>query len=331
MTDTVVQNAHTIKLFFQGEIRRFNFVGSSFYQLCAEVQSLLALPSEFSVRYEDDEGDWITIKTDAELSYALSLAGARVLKLRIVEKSATEKVAAPTGVISPTLSSEKPWKEVKREAKLAKAQWKQEKKVAKMESKLEAKLYKADIKAAKNTYVVRFVKHVTVEDGSEFMPGTSFVKTWRFRNEGTVAWPEKSVLICVGKKADRIGALTDVVMLERSVLPGEEIDVSVNMIAPSGAGSYTGYWKLADASGRKFGPRVRVLIKVVDSSSSSDEGSPSAWGEMLSQLESMGFTNKALNVKLLVKTRGNVDKVIRKLLKREEKMSGVVAKKTAAM
>jgi len=327
MTDTVVQNAHTIKLFFQGEIRRFNFAGSSFSQLCTEVQSLLGLASVFSIRYEDDEADWITIKSDDELSYALSLAGARVLKLRIVEKSATEKVAAPTGLLSPTLSSEKPWKEIKKEAKLAKQQWKQEKKVAKME----AKIYKADFKAAKSAYVVRFVKHVTVEDGSEFLPGTSFVKTWRFRNEGTVAWPEKSVLLCVGKKADRIGALTDVVMLERTVLPGEEIDVSVNMIAPSGAGSYTGYWKLADASGRKFGPRVRVLIKVVDSSSSSDEGSPSPWAEMMTQLESMGFTNKALNVKLLVKTRGNMDKVIKKLLKREEKMSGVIAKKTAAM
>jgi len=327
MTDTVAQNAHTIKLFFHGEIRRFSFHETSFHQLCTEIKSLLAIAAEFSIRYEDDEGDWVTIKTDVELDYAFSLNGSRALKLRIVEKTAAEK-AAPLGTISPSISSEKPWKEIKKEAKMAKKEWKTESKLAKKEWKTEAKIAKYQ---SKSLYVARFVKHVTVEDSSELSPGTSFVKTWRFRNEGTTAWPEKSLLLCVGKKADRMGVDTEFVMLERSVLPGEEIDISVNMISPSGAGSYTGYWRLADPSGRKFGPRVRVLIKVVDSSSSSDEGSPSSWGEMLSQLESMGFTNKGLNVKLLVKSHGNIDKVIRKLLKREEKMSGVIAKKTAAM
>jgi len=322
MTDTVAQNAHTIKLFFQGEIRRFSFHETSFHQLCAEIKSLLGIEAEFFIRYEDDEGDWVTIKTDVELDYAFSLNGSRALKLRIVAEK-----AAPLG-ISPSISSEKPWKEIKKEAKMAKKEWKTESKLAKKEWKTEAKIAKYQ---SKSLYVARFVKHVTVEDGSELNPGTSFVKTWRFRNEGTTAWPEKSLLLCVGKKADRMGVDTEFVMLERSVLPGEEIDISVNMISPSGAGSYTGYWRLADPSGRKFGPRVRVLIKVVDSSSSSDEGSPSSWGEMLSQLESMGFTNKGLNVKLLVKSHGNIDKVIRKLLKREEKMSGVIAKKTAAM
>jgi biotin carboxyl carrier protein len=333
MTDTVAPNAHTIKLFFQGEIRRFGFTGNSFQQLCAEISSLLAVPAEFSVRYEDDEGDWVTIKSDPELDYAFSITGSRVLKLRIVQKPSVENPAE--GTVSRTISSEKPWKELKKEVKLAKKEWKNEAKLAKKEWKTEVKLAKKDWKTegkqAKSLYVARFVKHVTVEDGSEICPGTPFVKTWRFRNEGTLPWPEQSVLLCVGKKADRMGVTSDSIVLERSVLPGEEIDVSVNMISPSGAGSYTGYWRLADPSGRKFGPRVRVQIKVVDSSSSSSDEGASSWGEMLSQLESMGFTNKGLNVKLLVKTHGNMDKVIRKLLKREEKMSGIVGKKIAAM
>jgi len=334
MTDTVIANAHTIKVFFHDEIRRFSTTETSFYQLCAQIQALLGV-TEFTIRYLDDESDWVTIKSDAELAYAFSQHPAnRALKLRVAEKSVSEKVAVPHGTISPSISSEKPWKEMKKEAKLAKKEWKTEAKEWKAEAKLARKEWKAESKLAKSPkslYVARFVKHVTVEDGSELSPGTSFVKTWRFRNEGTIAWPMNSVLLCVGKKADRLGSVESV-LLERSVMPGEEIDVSVNMTAPSGGGSYTGYWKLADPSGRKFGPRVRVQIKVVDSSSSSsDEGNTSSWGEMLSQLESMGFTNKGLNVKLLVKTRGNMDKVIRKLLKREEKMSGVTAKKMAAM
>jgi hypothetical protein len=292
--------------------------------------------SEFSIRYEDEESDWVTVKSDQELAYALSLSGSRALKLRIVEKPVDN---AP--LVAASSPSEKPWKEMKKEAKVYKKEWKNEAKLAKKEWKHEVKLAKKEWKAekewkheakqSKSPFVARFVKHVTVEDGSELSPGISFLKTWRFRNEGSVAWPEKSVLLCVGKKADRMGVTSEIVVLEKSVLPGEEVDVSVNMISPYGAGTYTGYWRLADPSGRKFGPRVRVQIKVVDSSSSSSDEGGSAWGEMLAQLESMGFTNKALNVKLLVKTHGNMDKVLRKLIKLEEKKSDAIGKRTAAM
>jgi len=344
MTDTVYPNistlaAHPIKIFTKGEIRRFNFVGSSFDQLCAAVQPL-AQANEFSLSYEDEEGDWVTIKSDAELSYALALTGTRALKLRVLEKTPTPEVSPKAAFVSAIGSSS--WKDLKKEAKHAKRQIKDEVKAAKWEAKAELKAVKYEAKAAwieaklakrdspKTSFVARFVKHVTVEDGSEFPPSTPFMKTWRFRNEGTIPWPENSVLLCVGKKADQIGATTNSVVIPRCVMPGEEIDVSVNMMAPSGGGSYTGFWRLADPSGRKFGPRVRVQIKVVDSSSSSSDEGSSSWGEMLSQLESMGFTNKGLNVKLLVKTHGNLDKVIRKLLKKEEKKSGAT-KKTAAM
>jgi len=323
MTDTVFTNSHSIKIFFKGEIRRFSFTGTSFQQLGAEVQALLSISAKnIAIRYEDDEGDWVTIGSDSELDYAIQLVGSRTLRLRIIDME-EKKLANPVGNASPVIS-EKPWKEIKREAKNAKIQFKQEVKAAKLESKVA----KRELKYPKSLYVARFVKHVTVEDSFSFAPGTPFVKTWRFRNEGTVAWPQNSVLLCVGKKADQLGTASDVVVLSRCVLPGEEIDVSVSMIAPSASGSYSGYWKLADPSGRKFGPRVRVLIKVSDSSSSSSDEGTSSWGEMLTQLESMGFTNKGMNVKLLVKTHGNMDKVIRKLLKRQEKMSGAVAKKS---
>jgi len=325
MTDTVfTTDSHSIKIFFKGEIRRFGFTGTSFQQLGSEVQALLSISAKnISIRYEDDEGDWVTIGSDSELAYALQLVGARTLRLRIIDVE-EKKLSNHVESASSPIISEKPWKEMKREAKNAKIQFKQEVKAAKHESKVA----KRELKYPKSLYVARFVKHVTVEDSFSFAPGTPFVKTWRFRNEGTIAWPQNSVLICVGKKADQLGAASDVIVLERSVLPGEEIDVSVSMVAPSASGSYSGYWKLADPSGRKFGPRVRVLIKVSDSSSSSSDEGTSSWGEMLSQLEAMGFTNKGMNVKLLVKTHGNMDKVVRKLLKRQEKMSGAIAKKS---
>jgi len=329
---TEFATSHAIKLFCKGEIRRFAFAGETVQQLRGEIQNLLQI-SEFVIKYEDDEGDFVTIGTDSELAYGFQLAGARPLRLKVVpkakpESAADEKATALEATFGKALSSptEKPWKEMKKEAKMVKIQFKQEKQLWKEELKAARLAKKEEMKQQKNMYVARFVKHVTAEDGQEFAPGTTFLKTWRFRNEGTVAWPEKSVLLCVGKKSDQIGAVSDSIVLEKSVFPGEEVDVSVPMTAPSAGGSYTGFWRLADPSGRKFGPRVRVQIKVVDSSSSSsDEGS--SYGDMLTQLESMGFTNKALNVKMLVRTNGNLDKVVRKLLKRQQKMSGVIAKK----
>jgi hypothetical protein len=316
MTETAFTvNSIPIKVFFRGDIRRFTLTGN-FQSLRAQLQEILQISVEnVSILYEDDEGDWITIGSESEFAYAIQLVGSRALRLRIVERTEPQPESSP---------SDRPWKEMKREAKMAKMEFKRERKAAKSE----AKVGKKECKQPKGVFVARFVKHATVEDGSEFAPATRFVKTWRFRNEGTVAWPEKSALICVGKKADQLGATTDSVPIGRPVLPGEEVDVSVEMVAPSASGSYAGYWKLADqATGKKFGPRVRAHIKVVDSSSSSSDEGASSWGEMLTQLESMGFSNKAMNVKLLVKTHGNMEKVVRKLLKREEKMSGVNPKK----
>jgi hypothetical protein len=41
--------------------------------------------------------------------------------------------------------------------------------------------------------------------------------------------------------------------LNQTVKPGETVDVSILMEAPTYPGSYTGYWKLADSDGNTFG------------------------------------------------------------------------------
>jgi len=52
------------------------------------------------------------------------------------------------------------------------------------------------------------------------------------------------------------------------VLPGEEVDVAVEMVAPEGVGRYLGYWRLVGPRGRKFGQRVWCHVQVVDPASS---------------------------------------------------------------
>lgn len=44
----------------------------------------------------------------------------------------------------------------------------------------------------------RFVKDVTIYDGTEMVPGTPFTKIWRFRNVGTTAWPQGTRIVKVG-------------------------------------------------------------------------------------------------------------------------------------
>merc|ERR1719456_1539028 len=52
---------------------------------------------------------------------------------------------------------------------------------------------------------------------------------------------------------------------ESPVMPGEEVDVAVEMRAPHEHGRYLGYWRLTGPYGRrKFGQRVWCHIQVVD-------------------------------------------------------------------
>jgi len=328
-----VLHSRAVKVFIRDEIRRFSFSGVSFLDFCSELKQLLDLSVEFSVRYQDDEGDWVTLGSDHELNHAFLLFGSTALRVKVVEivpeknTSAPATPSAPAAPLSaPVLFDKKLWKEAKKEAKLLKTEYKFAQKQAKMDRKAEKIQWKLAAKMSPSAPLsARFVKHVSVEDNYEFLPGTAFTKTWRFRNDGLLAWPENTVLLYVGKQIDNMGAPNSV-FVGRSVLPGEEVDISVPMVAPAEPGSYFGYWRLAQFDGRKFGQRVRVLIKVTGDSTSSDDTSAQAdnsWGDLLTQLESMGFKNRGSNVKLLVKNHGDLEKVVYKLLKKEQKKSGV--------
>ena len=95
-----------------------------------------------------------------------------------------------------------------------------------------------------------FVADVTVRDGTLFSPGTSFVKTWRLKNAGTCTWTTSYKLVFYN--GDQMGAPTSI-NLPSSVARGTTIDLTINMIAPSAAGNYRGYWILSNANGALFG------------------------------------------------------------------------------
>jgi hypothetical protein len=96
----------------------------------------------------------------------------------------------------------------------------------------------------------QFVADVTVEDGADFAPDQSFTKTWRLRNNGTCTWTSSYDLVF--DHGDHMGGPA-VKALPGIVEPGEMVDISVDLVAPSAEGGYIGYWLLRNGEGMLFG------------------------------------------------------------------------------
>ena len=96
----------------------------------------------------------------------------------------------------------------------------------------------------------QFVSDVTIPDGTSINPGAVFTKIWRLKNIGVCTWNNDYTLVFFS--GTRMGS-TSSVKLPRTTGPGQTVDVSVTLVAPTVAGTYTGFWELQDASGDPFG------------------------------------------------------------------------------
>jgi hypothetical protein len=94
-----------------------------------------------------------------------------------------------------------------------------------------------------------FVADVTVPDGTSALPGAVFEKTWRIKNTGTTTWSPAYTLVWV--EGDKMGS-PESVAIPGNVRPGETIDISVKLTAPSKAGTYQTYFRLRNESGQFF-------------------------------------------------------------------------------
>ncbi|NOH00669.1 MAG: hypothetical protein HND47_01180 [Chloroflexi bacterium] len=79
---------------------------------------------------------------------------------------------------------------------------------------------------------------------------TTFVKIWRIKNVGTCTWSTSYALVFAG--GDAMGGPAAAGM-PGTVFPGQYIEIPVTLSSPNKDGSYTGYWKLRNASGATFG------------------------------------------------------------------------------
>jgi hypothetical protein len=119
--------------------------------------------------------------------------------------------------------------------------------------------------------LARFEADVSVPDYTPISPGASFTKIWRLRNTGSCTWTTNYAVVFVDGYA-----MTDkpVVKLPVSVRPGEWVDITVNLVAPTNSGNYKGNWMLRNESNSLFGVGTNgdkpfwVLIKVLSANMS---------------------------------------------------------------
>ncbi len=89
---------------------------------------------------------------------------------------------------------------------------------------------------------------VNITDNTQMTPGQSFVKTWKIKNSGTCTWGAGYKII-FSSGTPMSGQPQP---LPLPVTPGQEIEISVNFIAPTQPGSYTSDWTLQNANGTNF-------------------------------------------------------------------------------
>jgi len=97
----------------------------------------------------------------------------------------------------------------------------------------------------------QFVTDVTVPDDTEFIAGSAFTKTWRLRNVGSCDWTSGYRLIF--DNGDQMSAPYESQFTTGVVPPGSQVDISVNLTAPSSAGTYIGFFKLRSSDNLVFG------------------------------------------------------------------------------
>lgn len=102
---------------------------------------------------------------------------------------------------------------------------------------------------------MRFLADVTVGEGEAIPPSTRFVKTWRIENSGHERWPNHCSLRFVN--GDRLQDRDEVFV--RSLLPGEQTNISVDVTSPATPKIIRSQWRLFTPNGAPFGGKEEFI------------------------------------------------------------------------
>jgi hypothetical protein len=105
---------------------------------------------------------------------------------------------------------------------------------------------------SENCNLFEFLSDQNFEEGAKVPPGVQFIKTWRVQNAGTCTW--NSSYSFAFSDGDDMGSEGGPLLDEdEEVLPGEIVNISLELRAPDDEGDYASYWVLNDPGGGWFG------------------------------------------------------------------------------
>jgi hypothetical protein len=98
----------------------------------------------------------------------------------------------------------------------------------------------------------------TVPDGTSVDAGKKFIKTWTLMNNGTCDWTTSYKLHFLD--GDQMNGADTFVSAD--VPPGRQIEIALNLVAPTAEGTYKGRWQLENAASQPFGSIIWVQVRV---------------------------------------------------------------------
>ena len=107
---------------------------------------------------------------------------------------------------------------------------------------------------------IQFVADVTIPDDTRLQAGSTFVKTWRVKNTGNVAWGSDYKLVFV----DGTAMTQKTTQPLPNIAPGQETNLSIEFTVPAQPGTYFSDWRLQDKQGDLFGNFIFLRIISVD-------------------------------------------------------------------
>ncbi|MGE5220832.1 MAG: NBR1-Ig-like domain-containing protein [Omnitrophica WOR_2 bacterium] len=135
----------------------------------------------------------------------------------------------------------------------------------------------------------QFVIDLSIPDGTVVAPDASFKKTWKVKNIGTTTWSTSYTLVHVSQ--DPLQGPKSVAM-PKEVVPGDTVDISVELTAPSENGKYTSYWNFGNAQGKLFGDQIYVQIVVGEPGETPEvTGTPGGTGGAIVTMVSASIDN----------------------------------------
>jgi hypothetical protein len=112
--------------------------------------------------------------------------------------------------------------------------------------------------AAATTDLAAWVSQ-SVADGTVFAPGETFTITWRLKNVGTSTWTPAYLFRFYAGNA--FGASQET-LLGQEVAPGETVDITLSMTAPTIVGDYRSDWVMSNEIRSNFKQPVFLEITV---------------------------------------------------------------------